>query len=307
MSRNKLFSNIYTNVGTDIQDTSSAMQTILKRLCNDAYFEILRRVNWDGINPSFQITTTAGTQDEILPSDFGKEMYVHDATNLRTIDFISLSELIEKFPDTPTTQGTVDRYTVFDDVVRKQPTSASTLSITSSSASDTTQTVRIKGTDSNNVELDESVTVTGTSAAVSTNTYKTVRSITKSAATVGRITITSNAAAVTVAVMAPADLDYKVKKMRFHLVPNTALTLNVPYHIKPYPLSNDNDVPVFDCSDGIELGARYRAWQYKRQFAKAQEVERLFEKWLIDAAWDMENKPNQTHLLNPKPYDRNYE
>ncbi len=301
---NKNFLNIYSNVGSDIQDTSSAMATHIKRFSNEAYFEILRRLNWNGINPSYTVAVIAGTQDYILPSDFDKEKYVYDATNLLYIPFISLEELVEKFPDNLSSQGSVERYSIFRDAVRKQPTSASVLTIVSSSSADTTQTVRVKGTDSNDVELDESVTLTGTTNATTSNTYNSIRSVTKSASTTGRITITSNSSAVTVAVMAPADIDYKVIKLRLHQTPNNALTLNVPYHIKPYPMSSDYDVPIIDCADGIELGARYRAWQYKRQFGKSQEVERLFEKWVIDAIWNIENQPNQTHQLNPKPYPR---
>lgn len=303
---NKLFIDIYTNVGRNVQDTSSATQTILKGYCNNAYFEILRRLNWDSLNLDYYFSTVVGTQDYVLPSDFGREMYLYDATNKIYIPWISLPELVEKFPETLLTQGSVERYTTFSDVVRAQPSTASALSIVSSSTADTTQTVRVKGTDANDIELDESVTLTGTGAVATTNTYKTIRSITKSAVTTGRITITSNSAAVTNAVLAPAVLDYKVTKCRLHQIPSSILTCRFPYHIRPFPLSNDNDVPGFDCADGIELGATMHAWRYKRQFQKATEYERLFEKWIVDAAWDMENKPNQVHLLNPKPYSRDF-
>lgn len=304
MNENKLFLNIYTNVGSDIQDTTATMATHIKRYCNEGYRAILKRFNWDGINPDHTIAIVAGTQDYVLPGDFGKEMYVYDATNLRYVPFIALIELSEKFADSLSAQGLAERYTIFRDVVRKQPTSASILTVVSSDNNDTTQTVRIKGTDANDVEVDESVTLTGTTNAVTTGTFKSIRSISKSAATVGRVTITSNSAAVTNAVLALADLDYKVLKLRVHQIPNNAATWRVPYHVRPYPLSNDNDVPVVDCADGIELFARMRAWQYKRQYGKAGEVERAYEKWLNDAAWDLENQPNQPHLLNPKPYPR---
>lgn len=301
---NKLFVTIYGNVGTNIQDTSTSTATVIKRVCNDAYREILRRVNWNNLNTTHQITTVAGTQDYILPSDFGKEKYVYDTTNRRDIPYISLDQLVQDFPDTIASTGQVDRYTTFLDIVRNQPSSASILTLVSSSAGDTSQVVRVKGTDSNDVELEESVSLTGTTNAVTTNTYKTIRSITKSAATTGRVTITSNGAAVTVAVLAPADLDYKVNKLRLHYIPSGVIVLNVPYFTRPYPLSNDYDVPVFDCADGIELFATAAMWRYKRQFQKAQEFERLAEKWLVDTAWDLENQPNQTHLIGVKPYPR---
>ena len=304
--RNKLFSTIYGNVGTNIQDTGSAMQTIIKTYANNAYFEILKRVNWDAINPDYQVSVVAGTRDYVLPSDFGKEKYVYDSTNLSYISWISLEKLADDFADSLNSSGLVSRYTTFQDLVRNQPSSASTISIVSSSASDVSQSIRIKGTDANDVEVEESVTITGLSAAVSTNSYKSIRSVSKSASTVGRITGTSNSGAVTNFIMAPDNLDYKVLKLRLHYTPSNALTLNVPYHIKPTPMSNDSDAPVFDCADGIELGATAMAWRYKRQFQKAQEYERLFEKWLVDAAWDMENQPNQTHQFNPKPYERDF-
>lgn len=303
---NKLFVTIYGNVGTNIQDTSSAMATIIKVYCNNSYREILRRLNWDFINHNYEISAVAGTQDYVLPSNFGKEVYLRDSTNLRYIPFISFSELAEKFSDTLSSQGTVDRYTIINDVVRNQPSSASTLSFVSSSSADTSQSVRVKGTDSNDIELDETISLNGTTPVPSTNSYKEIRSITKSATTTGRITCTSNSGAVTNAIMAPADLDYKVKKLRLHSIPGNALTLSFPYHFEPYPLSNDNDVPVMDCADGIELGATMMAWRYKRQFAKATEYERMFEKWVVDAAWNMENMPNRTHLINPKTYDREF-
>lgn len=301
---NRLFSTVVANVGSNIQDTSTPMQTIIKRFSNDAYFEILRRFNWDTIDPDYSFPTVAGTQDYVLPNNFKKEIYLYDTTNLRYIPYISLAQLVEKFPESISTQGLVEQYTIFPDVVRTQPTSASTLSIVSSSASDTTQQVRVKGTDSNDVEIEESVTLTGTVAAVTTNSYKEIRSISKSATTVGRITITSNSGVVTNAILSLTDLDYKVTKIRLHSIPNSVITYKLPYHINPYPLVNDMDTPIIDCAEGIELGATMRAWRYKRQFQKAQEFERLFEKWINDVIWDKENQPNRTNLLNPKPYSR---
>ena len=302
---NKVFATIYGNVGTNVQDTSSSMATVIKQYCNNAYFEILRRVNWTAIKPDYQFSTVAGQQDYILPSDFGKELYLHDATNLLYIPYISLSELAEKYPSALSVQGTVDVYTIFDDTTRKQPTSVSALSVVSSSSVDAVS-VRVKGTDTNDVEVDETITLNGVTPVASTNSYKSVRNISKSASTTGRVTITSNGAAVTIAILASADLDYKVKKLRLKDIPSTVLTLSLPYYIRPYPMSSDYDVPVFDCADGIELQATAASWRYKRQFSKAQEFERLFEKWLIDAAWDIENQPNQTHQLNVKTYDRDY-
>lgn len=304
MGINRLFSQIYGNVGINIQDTSSSMATIIKTYCNNSYRDILRRLNYSNINLSYQLSLVSGTQDYALPNDFGKELYVRDATNLSNIPFISFQQLVETYPESLTSSGTVERYTIFRDSVLKQPTSSSLITVVSSSSADTSQTMHIKGTDSNGVELIEDITLTGTSNAVSTNSFVSIRSISKSATTTGTVTVTSNSGAVTVALFGPSDLTYSVMKIRFHYIPSAAATFDIPYYVKPYLLVNDLDVPLIDCADGIELGATAQAWAYKRQFAKSREYERLLEKWIIDELWDIENSPNRTTLLNPIPYDR---
>jgi hypothetical protein len=303
---NRNFATIYGNIGTNIQDTSSGMAAIIKSYANDIYRDVLRRTNWEAQEPDYQITTVAGTSDYILPSNFGKEMYVYDTINKRYIPYIGLSELIEKFPASVSSQGSVERYTIIRKQVRNQPTSASTLSIVSSNSSDTSQVIRLKYIDSNDIEQDESVTLNGTTSVPSVGSPKSIRSISKSATTTGSITITSNGGSVTVAILAPADIDYKVKAIRFHEIPSSVLTLSVPYHIEPYPLMNDYDVPVIDCADIIELGATAKAWRYKRQFAKATDFEVLYEKGIIQLMWDKENQPNETHTLNVKTDNRNF-
>ena len=302
---NRLFVDIYGNVGKNIQDTSTATQTIIKSFCNTIYFDILKRVNYKDINPLNTLSTVAGQQDYPLPNDFGKEVYVLDTTNNVEIAPIDLQELVRDYPDTLSSTGEVKRYTILSSPVRKQPTSASTLSFTSSSAADTTQLIRVKGTDSNDVELDETITLTGTSAAVSTNTYKTIRSITKSASTAGRVTATSNTGAVTVAVLSPADTAYMVKIIRLHYIPNGVINLSIPYIIEPYPLVSDYDQPVIDAAVAIELGATMMTWRYKRQFSKAAEYERQYERAVDTMIWDIENNSSKTVLMGTIPYPRN--
>lgn len=302
---NRLFVNIYGNVGSNIQDTSSGTQTVIKNYVNDIYFDILKRINWQDIDDDYSFSTVAGTQDYVLPSNFGKEVYVYDATNLTELKPITMQELVRDFPSGLSLSGTVSRYAILNKAVRSQPSSSSTISVVSSSASDSTQTVRIKGYDSNGVQLEESITLNGTSAQTSSNSYVEIQSITKSASTVGRITVTSNSGAVTVAILAPADLSYMVKVVRLNYTPNGAITVKMPYIILPYPLVSDYDQPVIDAADVIELGATMKAWRYKRQFQKAMEYERQYETAINTLIWDKENSFNQAHYTSPLAYPRN--
>ena len=68
------------------------------------------------------------------------------------------------------------------------------------------------------------------------------------------------------------------KKIRLVRVPNAAYTIILPYIIEPAGLASDNTNVIIPCEDAIELGATADAWRYKRQFAKGDEFERLYEK-----------------------------
>lgn len=301
---NRLFTTIVSNVASNIQDTSTAMSVIIKRYCNDAYMDILKRVNFQDINNDYSFTTTGGTSDYVLPRNFGKEVYVYDNTNQIEIAGVSLQELINTNSADLYSTGNIQRYVIINNPCRLQPTSASTLSIVSSSASDSTQTVAVKYMDSNGVEIYETVTLTGTTPVVTSGSAVEILSISKSAITVGRITVTANAGAVTVAVLAPADLAYFENIIRFHYTPNGAVTIKMPYIRRPYPLINDFDQPIIDCADVIELGATAMAWRYKRQFSKAQEYERSYNVAFDTLVWDKENSFNKVHVTLPKPYSR---
>lgn len=299
---NRIFSDMQTNVGNNIQDTSSATQTIIKRLINDAYFDVLRRYNWNFYNHDYSITTTAGTQDYALPRDFGKELYVLDDTNNLPLDYISQQRLNEYYPSTWNSTGTVGRYLILNKRVIAQPSSASVITVVSDAAGDTTQSIFVRGIVSG-VEQTEAVVLTGTSSAATTKSFTRVISLSKSASTTGKVTVTSNSGAVTLASIAPEELDYQVKCIRFHEVPSGSIVVNVPYKIDPLPLNNDNDTPLIP-ADIVEQGATAHAWRYKRQMAKAQEWERLFEKNIISLIWDQENQLNQDNRIDVTPYSR---
>lgn len=301
---NRIFSDIYNNVCTNIQDTSSAMQTIVKNYCNNVYFDILRRINWDNINTSYTLTTTAGTQDYALPSNFGKEVYVYDQTNLIELSYIDIQELVRDYRGTLSSVGQSLRYSILNKPCINNPTSSSILSIVSSSTADTSQTIRVTGINSSDIEVSESITLNGTTTATSTNSYKEIRSITKSASTIGYITITSNSGEVTIAILSSISIAYNVKSIRLHLIPSSILTLSIPYSVIPYPLINDYDQPVIDCAVAIELGATMLSWKYKRQFSKSSDYERKYEKEIDNIIWDKENSINRIRLTGVVPYSR---
>jgi len=299
---NKTFTTIKTNVGAEVQDTSSAFDTILGRFVNRRYFQILRAINWQNVQPDYTFDTVAGTQRYVLPDDFGKEVSCTDITNDIGLSKTTLEKLFEDYKDIAVS-GTVERYCIIEDCVKEHPSEASVLTIVSSSSADTTQTIFVRGI-SDGVETYESVTLTGTSDATTTNEYTRIKGISKSAVTAGYVTIDSNSAAKTQAIISPETLDTRYKIIVLHYIPSSTYTIAIPYIINPMPLSQDYDYPVLDIGDLLEIGTLADAWRYKKQFAKAQTMEILFNQQLQEYIFAKENQPNQVHQFIPEPYDR---
>lgn len=299
---NKRLSEIIDAVGTDVQDTSSAFETISKRYINQRYFTILRAINWEVISPAYSFNTVAGTQTKALPEDFGKELYALDTTNGTELAKGSLADLVTAYPDDLTASGTVERYAMYEDAVQAQPTSAAVASIVSSSASDTAVTVFVRGI-ATTYEVTEEITLTGTTAATGSILFSSIKGVSKSGTSVGAVTVSCNSQ--TMAVLPPTIHESRYKIMFLHYNPSAVITIKLPYIIKPRPMSDDDDYPVVDVADLIEIGAKADAWRYKRQFAKAQDMEILFEKELQRYIWEKENDPNQVIQFNPTVFNKN--
>ena len=299
---NKTFTTLKENVGSEVQDTSVAFAIIIGRFINRRYFQILRAINWKNINPAATLTMVSGTQNYVLPYDYGKPVSVYDVTNNMSIAIGTIGDLYRFYGDQITNSGSIERCAIYEDAVMAQPSSASKLAIASASASDTTQTIQISGTASG-TEVYETQTLTGTTPVASTYTYTTVKGISFSAVRVGVVTITSNSAAVTNATIPLTNLDVRYKLMKMHYVPTAVATINIPYIINPMPMVNDYDFPVSDIGDLIELGAISDALKFKKQYQKAQVYELMFTQGLADFIFAQENQETPFQF-SPTTFDQ---
>lgn len=304
---NRRLTTIKSNVANMVQDTSPPMLALIQNYINDRYREVKQRLAIIDIQRSdYMFTTTAGTEDYVLPQDFLREYSVVDKTNKRQLSSITTQQVADNYSVGVDDQGVTVSYMILDKTCNKQPTSASTISCVSSSASDTSQTVYIKGLDTNGYEDYETVTLTGTTPAVSTKSYTHIMMISKSAVTAGTVTLTSNSGAVTNAVISRQMLDYRVKLMRLVQIPSGSWTIEINYQQRENELNQDGDYPIVDCYDCLEAGATADALRYKRQYAKAADFDVIFEKRLANLAYAYEASPNKVNLFNPKTY-RGYE
>jgi hypothetical protein len=303
---NRTFGTMKSNVGTLVGDTSSAMQVIIGNFLNNRLAEVLKRSNLLDVNRSdYQFTTTAGTEDYALPQDFGKELTVRDVTQGQWLSRTDTQSNVMMDSSSTDSQGAISKYIILDKTVLAQPTAASVVTITSSSASDTSQTVYVKGLDSNGYEDYETASLSSTSNVVTTKLFSRIFLISKSAVTAGNITFTTNSGAVTVAVMSRAILEHRRKIMRLVSIPGTSSTIEINYLQHPMPMSQDYDYPIIDCADVLEAGAECDAWRFKRQFGKAADMDIVFEKRLANLLFDYANQPNQLSLFKPRTYSAN--
>lgn len=128
--------------------------------------------------------------------------------------------------------------------VAAQPSSSTTVRIVSSSASDSTaaKAITIRGVTANGV-TSEALTPNGTSQVTSTNSFTKILGVTKAAAWVGNMTLTSNAGVVTNLVLFPTEYGRSYQQIEFLVQPNTADIIEYRFIRQPAILVNDNDIP----------------------------------------------------------------
>jgi hypothetical protein len=110
----KSFSTMKTNVGNNVQDTSAEFATIIGTYLNNRYKAIRKRANFNIINDTYSFSTVAGTANYTLPSTFGKELYVRDATNKTNLSYISIQDLVQNNTTTLTSGGTATKYSIYE-------------------------------------------------------------------------------------------------------------------------------------------------------------------------------------------------
>ena len=296
----KNFADLKTNVTDKIQDTSAQMKTRVGRYINTRYRDVLKRIKYDPVRLDYSFTTTAGTQDYIMPDDFENELSVYDSTNKVALPPIGLQKWIDDYQSSLTTQDAPVSYLIYLDTVNTQISATGTISVVSSSTSDTSQKVRVKGIVSS-VEDTEQFSLNGTTTVTGTKSFSRAITVSLDTTCTGKITITRGSD--TLAVIRPGDKVSRYKKLRLVRVPAGVYTIEVRYKIAILPLINDEDYTLIEVSDILEAGAEADAWRYKRQFGKAADIEFLYKEKLDEYLFDEATKPNQINFTDPKPFN----
>lgn len=270
---------------------------------NDAQSEIASKIDLAHLEHETTFATVSATRvyylDEFLPNSI---LSVVDQTNNQNLSIIDEKriELIDQDKDD---SGSPFHYSLLGTSnVEGQPSSASVVTVSSASASDTTQRVRIRGLVSSvaNYEL---LSLNGTSSVAGTLSFSSVTHITKDAVTVGRISATSNAAAVTLALIPRARFSVEYQKIGLWPVPSGAYTIMVRGLRRPLDLVNSEDIPDLPelFHELVLIGALIRGHQFLYDFQRSNELQALFNLRIEDLKKKQANKFEMINRLDGRP------
>ena len=256
----------------------------------------------------YALTTAASTAEYALSPlvDTSKMINFRDETNNQNIGYVGDSQFRELIPG-PTGTGQSFLYTMRGfSPVQYQPTSASALSFTSTSASDVTSYfVNVQGLDTNGILVYETVTLTGLSAAVTTNSYTKILALSKNAATNGIITATSNAGVVTNVVIARKDRATTHPIVYLYDIPSAVSTLYYDFTMKLLDIVDDNDISLIpeQYHDVIETYAKYQCFKHLNNPTMAQAIAGEFQSRIQDMITDSHQPAKQWTMSEIEPED----
>lgn len=189
------------------------------------------------------ITLVANQRSYPLHSEFQRPHYIRNRTRK-----VWLSEMpnrnLEPSGIDFTSDQDLDRFTLWGmSPVAAQPSSASGISIISSSISDTTaaKAIIVRGDTADGITT-ESLTPNGTSIVNGSVSFTKILEVIKSAAWVGTMTMTSNSAAVTNLKLFAAEYARAYPLLNLLYLPTAGETLEYQFYRQPNSLAYDNGV-----------------------------------------------------------------
>lgn len=301
-------SEIVTNVKAELGPATN-IDSLIKLWANRGQKEFIstakHRFSWVALT-ELTLTTVANQKEYTLSSlvDVGKQIIMTDRTSPKKITVISRQDLLERVPDPGNHTGNPEfAYLSGYSPVANQPTSASTLSLVSSSASDTTAVVKIEGLNASGVLVGEEVTLNGTTPVVTTNTYSRILSRANNGYLVGILTITSNAGVVTNAVVGPRQRQGLYPKFVLYPTPSDARTLYYDAYMILPELVNNNDFSLIpeQYHNALEFYCMYRGQLHKKDQGLAEHYLQAFKNRIAEAVQDDKGPKRQIVLKSYSP------
>lgn len=267
------FGDIKTQVSNLIERPDSAFLTRIGGYANTRYRNIAKKRPWIGLCRQITITETVGQNYIILPGWVDQVIDIHQTSTPVVLALQRYYNFINRhINDKSDTGDPFNAIPVGKIGVLAPMPSDSAITIVSSSASDITQTVRVRGYDANGVPIDESIALNGVTPVVGAVTFESMAGyepfFSKSADTVGTVTIKSGSTVI--AYLGPREFEIAYAKWLLHPQPNVANPLYLTVKKKIQMLTQAEDVPeIAGVDDAMIAGTYAMCLEEKRQFQKA--------------------------------------
>lgn len=226
----------------EAEDTDTTL-ALVKDALNRSHRRLLGQRTWPFMAwpREEQLVTVSGQRTYALKHGVNKVLSLYDYDHKQPFPLISRREWEALGVDRIGTVH-VPAGAIYGDTwpVAHQPASA-TVSVVSSSASDTAVTVILAGLNSNGDSTTETITATGTTPVAGTVTWLHLWSVTKVGTWVGTLTLTSGS--TTLLTLTPSESAKQYPTLEFIETPNSARTYLYTAQRTPVTLANDTDIP----------------------------------------------------------------
>lgn len=217
--RGTAITSLSTNANEEAFRTQIAVQRAVTRVWNSRKWTFKQRTD--------TLSLTSGTSIYNFPKQVGESYSIRslDASSIGKKVTVLSQDLFDTHIPDPQNSGWPVTLIMFNMLgSRNDPSSSSVLTLASSSASDTSQSITIRGIVGGDIDVEE-IALSGVTEVSTTRSFTSIISIGKSAVTTGRVTITSNSAAVTIVVLSPQEQTIKLREFRAYPQPDATYTL----------------------------------------------------------------------------------
>lgn len=315
---NDTYKRIQVRAQALVQNTSTSTSNAndllpkVKDWCRTRYDRIMRAFPWDELNRSYSLSITSGTRDYALRYDLESVVKMWDTTHGNEIvaydirDHVRFGAVNSEVVGNVQT-GNPDYYIdIGSKGVKALLSVADQVQVLSTSASDITpMVIRVQG-EVSGVVVAENITLTGVTAATSSNTFDAGSELIISAGTsdgtlqdlAGVVTVrekttTSN----TLSTLAPSERAPLFRWVRLSPMPATNLTAQVWYKKRWMPLVNDLDIPLIPCANEIVEGIVADALWEDGQENAAQAQDAKFTKAVTELWYSRRNRNLITQIV----------
>lgn len=232
----------------DEEDDAATTEALAGDFLNQAHqVRAIKYANYFLLYPrALTLTTEVGVQRYTLSPLVDRLLYLRNDTENILLREIPNRGLSTGEFDWASEEGSASEFMFWGhSPVAAQPSSASVLTLVSSSTSDTSATasVVVKGFTSGGDIAAEEFLLDGTTPVVGTTSFVEVLSVVKSGEFAGTLTMTSNSGAVTLLSLGAYEMGKQYRQIYLVQNPDRAETLSYRFYRKPLILINDFDIP----------------------------------------------------------------